>query len=59
MNDELKSFVNNIGILCETWTLTYKSFISQGMNPKEAMAHTQGFMTAFINGTVNGNGGGK
>ena len=57
-NEKLSSFITNIGIMCETWTLAYKNFINQGMSPKDAMTHTQGFMTAFIAGTSQ-NGGGK
>lgn len=57
MNEGFKNFVGNLGVLCEMWTLTYKSFLSQGMNPKEAMAHTQGFMTALISSTTQPNGG--
>jgi hypothetical protein len=59
MNNDLKSFVTNVGVLCETWGVAYNSFLAQGMSPKDAMAHTQGFMTAFLNGAVNGNGGNK
>lgn len=59
MNDGLKSFVNNIGVLCETWTLTYSSFIKQGMNAKDAMAHTQGFMTSLIAASMQNAGDNK
>ena len=57
MDDRLKSFVTNIGVLCETWTVVYNNFVSQGFNPKDAMAHTQGFMSAFIAGAMQNNGG--
>lgn len=57
MDDKLKSFITNVGVLCETWTVAYKSFIAQGMNPKDAMIHTQGFMSAFIAGAIQSNGG--
>ena len=55
MNDKLNSFITNLGVLCETWTIIYKNFISQGMNTKDAMLHTQGFMTAFIDGALQHN----
>lgn len=55
MNDGLKSFVNNIGILCETWTLTYTSFVKQGMGATDAMTHTQAFMTSLIAASMQSN----
>ena len=57
MIDNFKNFVNNMGVLCETWTLTYKNFLSQGMDAKDAMMHTQGFMAAFISATMQATGG--
>lgn len=57
MDDKLKSFVNNIGVLCETWTLTYNKFIGQGFTPKDAITHTQGFMTALITASMQNTGG--
>lgn len=57
MNDNFKNFVNNMGVLCETWTLTYRSFLSQGMDVKDAMMHTQGFMSALIAATMQTAGG--
>jgi hypothetical protein len=50
MNEKFKSFVNEVGVLCETWTIIYRNFIGQGMDAKEAMTHTQGFMVAFLKG---------
>lgn len=58
MNEKFKAFVNEVGVLCETWTIIYRNFIGQGLDPKEAMMHTQGFMTAFFKG-VTGNEGDK
>lgn len=57
MNNNLKNFVNNMGVLCETWTLTYNNFLSQGMDAKDAMMHTQGFMSAFIATAMQTSGG--
>lgn len=59
MTNKLDSFLTNIGVLCETWTIVYKNFIGQGMEVKDALAHTQSFMTAFMNGMVNHEGGKK
>ena len=55
--DKLKTFVANLGVMCETWTVVYNSFISQGMNAKDAMTHTQGFMSAFMASSMQNNGG--
>ena len=57
-NDGLKAFVNSMGVLCEMWTLTYQNFLKQGMNAKDAMIHTQGFMTALVAASMQ-NGGGE
>lgn len=59
MNDKLNSFITSLGVLCETWTIVYKNFLGQGMDAKEALAHTQGFMTAFMAGVFNHDGGKK
>lgn len=59
MNEKLNSFITSLGVLCETWTLVYKNFVSQGMDVKEAMAHTQGFMAAFMAASTQNNSGDK
>lgn len=59
MNDGLKNFVNSMGVLCEMWTLTYSSFINQGMCAKDAMMHTQAFMTAVVSASMQNEGGKK
>ncbi len=55
--DKLKAFITNVGILCETWTVVYNNFLGQGMDAKDALVHTQGFMSAFIAGAMQNNGG--
>ena len=57
MNDNLKDFVNNIGVLCETWLVVYNKFIQSGLDPKSALSHTKEFMSAFIAGAIQNNGG--
>ena len=57
--DKLNSFINNVGVLCETWSVVYSNFISQGLEAKDALMHTQGFMSAFIASAVLINNGGK
>ena len=49
MHENLKQFIKDIGTLCEVWAIIYKSFINQGMTEKEALTHTQAFMTATMN----------
>lgn len=56
MQDGLKSFVTNIGILCETWVVVYNNFTKLGLDSKEALAHTKEFMSSVVNGVVQ-NGG--
>lgn len=56
-NDGLKSFISNVGVLCETWTVIYTKFKAQGMNDKDALMHTQSFMGALISSTGQNNGG--
>ena len=53
MNEKFKSFVNEVGVLCETWSIIYRNFIGQGMDAKDAMMHTQGFMVAFLKGITS------
>lgn len=56
MNEKFKSFVNSIGIMCETWYLAYNKFIQLGCDHKTALEHTNEFMTAFFSWTSqNGN----
>ena len=57
MNDNLKNFMNNMGILCETWIVTYNNFIQRGMDHKTALEHTKAFVSAFF-GPFNKNNGG-
>ena len=59
MNEKLNSFITNLGVLCETWSIVYKNFLAQGMGAKEALLHTQSFMTTFITGITNNDGGKK
>ena len=58
MPERVKEFIKGIGILTETWMVTYNSFTAQGLDHAKALAHTQGFMTAFISSimtTANNN----
>lgn len=53
MNDKLKQFIGDVGILCEMWLVIYNSFIEHGLNAKDALMHTQSFMTATMNSSSN------
>lgn len=57
MNDGLKNFMNNMGILYETWIVTYDGFIQRGMDHKTALEHTKAFMSAFFEYITKFNGG--
>ena len=56
MQDGLKSFMTNLGILCETWIVVYNNFTKLGLDNKDALAHTKEFMSSVVNGVVQ-NGG--
>lgn len=57
MNENVASFINNVGLLCETWVVVYNKFIQSGMDIKTALVHTKEFMAAFIEGAIQSNGG--
>lgn len=48
MNEKAKAFIQNIGLLCEEWSVIYRSFRSQGLDEKEALIHTQAFMATVL-----------
>lgn len=52
MKPNLEAFIASIGILCETWTITYRHFRKMGLKKKEALTHTRGFMTSYISSYV-------
>lgn len=56
MQDGLKSFMTNLGILCETWVVVYNNFVKLGLDRKDAISHTKEFMSSMVNGVVQ-NGG--
>lgn len=53
MNENLQSFVNSIGLMCEIWYLTYKKFIELGFDHKRAMEHTRELMGTLLNNASN------
>lgn len=58
MSDKLKGFMNNMGLLCETWIIIYNNFVQRGFEHKDAVEHTKAFMSSFMEYTAK-NGGGK
>lgn len=59
MDSGFTNFMNNIGIMCETWWVTYKKFITMGLSHDDAIAHTKEFMAMMLaalpnNGDANG-----
>lgn len=48
MNEGAKNFIKGLTLLCEEWTIAYRSFISQGLSHDEAMLHTKEFMSVIM-----------
>ena len=46
-NDAVNQLIQGIGVMAELWTITFKSFISQGLKVSEAMEHTKAFMSVM------------
>lgn len=57
MNDKFKSFMDNMGLLCETWIITYNNFVQRGFDHKTALEHTKAFMASFMEYATKANGG--
>ena len=57
MSDNVNNFINNMGVLCETWLVAYNQFLAHGVEHKVALEHTQAFMKSFMD-SANGNKGG-
>ena len=57
MNESFKSFVNSIGIMCETWLLAYDKFIKLGCDHKTAIEHTKEFTISFLSWSSQNGGG--
>ena len=53
MQDGLKSFMTNLGVLCETWMIVYNNFLGLGLNAKDALNHTKEFMNSIVNGVLH------
>ena len=60
-NDAVNQLILGIGAMAELWTITFKSFVSQGFTVSEAMEHTKAFMSVIIENTISSdsNGGKK
>ena len=54
-NDAVQELINGIGLMTELWIIVYKSFVTHGMDDREALTHTKEFMST-IAGTVLKNG---
>lgn len=48
MDEKVKQIIMAVGALSELWTVTYRGFIGQGFNHKEALEHTGAFMKVLI-----------
>lgn len=58
-NDVVNQLIQGIGVMAELWTITFKSFINQGLKVPEAMEHTKAFMSVIIENIMETNGGKK
>ena len=58
-NDVVNQLIKGIGVMAELWTITFRSFISQGFTVSDAMLHTKAFMSVIIENTMETNGGKK
>ena len=58
-SDAVNQLIQGIGVMAELWTITFKSFISQGLKVSEAMEHTKALMSVIIENTMETNGGKK
>lgn len=52
-NDAVQELINGIGLLTELWIMVYNSFISHGMDDREAFAHTREFMSVITGSLLN------
>lgn len=52
-NDAVQELVNGIGLMTELWIMVYNSFISHGMDGREAFAHTREFMSVITGIMLN------
>lgn len=53
MNNQLKNFIRDIGVLTEMWTVIYQGFIDQGYSKADALVHTREFNAAILIATMN------
>lgn len=50
MNDEqVKTFLDAMGALTELWYTTYQNFVRLGLQPAEALIHTQAMISTLLN----------
>jgi hypothetical protein len=56
MNDKMLDFIKTIGVISETWGVTYKSFLNQGFEPNDALIHTKLLIETMMESMINGGG---
>lgn len=56
MNDKMLDFIKTIGVISETWGVTYKSFLNQGFTPSDALIHTKLLIGTMMDSMINGGG---
>ena len=52
-NDAVQELITGIGLMPELWIMVYNSFISHGMDDKEAVEHTREFMRVITKFIIN------
>lgn len=56
MNEKLKEFINGIGVMCETWMITYNNFVKMGLSQNDALLHTKHMTTVILEHMTNKDG---
>lgn len=47
-NDQVNQLIQGIGAMVELWTITYSGFKKQGFSDKDAVTHTEAFMSIMM-----------
>ena len=53
MDEQIKQFIIGVGALTEMWMVSYRGFIQQGLDHKDALEHTREFMKVVLSSANN------
>lgn len=56
-NEQLKQFIQGIGMMTELHMITYQNFLAQKMTGEEALKHTKAFMAVMLETFMKSGGG--